>query len=54
MATKLTKSALLKEIDFVLSDLNLLKSALQGSPHPKQQELDDYKKRFYEIINRKK
>lgn len=53
MATKLTKSALLKEIDTVLQDLNLIKSVLQANAHPKQQELEDYKKRFYHVMNKK-
>jgi hypothetical protein len=51
---KITKSALLKEIDFVLQDINLVKSALLANPHPKQAELDDYIMRFYSIINKKK
>jgi len=53
MATKITKSALLQEIDFVLQDLQLLKSALQAEAHPNQADLDDYKKRFYDIIKSK-
>jgi hypothetical protein len=51
---KITKAALLKEIDFVLQDINLVKSALMTNPHPKQAEMDDYQKRFYTIINKKK
>jgi hypothetical protein len=49
---KITKSALLKEIDFVLQDLNLLKSTLMGNAHPTQEELEDYRKRFYHLINK--
>ncbi|HYG19585.1 MAG TPA: hypothetical protein VD816_11685 [Ohtaekwangia sp.] len=54
MAAKITKSALLKEIEIVLQDLNLVKSALQANAHPKQQELEDFKKRFNAIVNKKK
>ncbi len=54
MAVKLTKKKLLQEMDEKLQELNLLKSALEGDPARKQEELEHYKKMFYSIINKKK
>ena len=54
MTSKLTKSKLLEEMDDVLQRLNLLRSALEGDPARKQEEIQKYKKLFYEIINKKK
>lgn len=52
MAKKtLTKASLMKEIDLKLQELNLLKSVLQANAHPKKEELEDYQKRFKEIIS---
>ena len=50
---KLTKSALLQEIDLVLQDLQLIKSALLANAHPKQADLDDLKKRLDEVLGKK-
>ena len=49
-ASTLTKASLMKEIDLKLQDLNLLKSVLQTNTHPKKDELEEYKKRFGEIV----
>jgi hypothetical protein len=54
MTSKLSKSKLLEEIDDVLQRLNLLRSALEGDPARKQDELQKYKKLFNEIVNKKK
>jgi hypothetical protein len=51
--SKITKKKLLSEIDQKLTDLNLLRSALEGDPARKQEELEAYEKRFYELINYK-
>jgi hypothetical protein len=50
---KLTKSSLMKELDLTLQDLNLLKSVLQANPHPTKVELEDYQKRYKEIMQSK-
>jgi hypothetical protein len=50
---KLTKSSLMKELDLTLQDLNLLKSVLQANPHPTKVELEDYQKRYKEIMQAK-
>jgi hypothetical protein len=47
----ITKRQLLIEIDDKIQSLNLLKSALQGDPSRKQDDLEDYKRRFYELVN---
>ena len=39
-----------KEIEDKIQSLNLLKSALQGDPSRKQEDLENYKKRFYELV----
>jgi hypothetical protein len=49
---KITKSSLLQEIDLILQDLQLVKSALLANPHPKQAELEDLKTRFEEVVGR--
>jgi hypothetical protein len=49
--SKLTKSALLKEIEEKLQDLNLLKSALQGEPSRTQDALEMYQEKFHELVN---
>jgi hypothetical protein len=54
MAEKLTKKKLLHEMDEKLQELNLLRSALEGDPARKQEELQYYKKQFYAMINKKK
>jgi hypothetical protein len=54
MAEKLTKKKLLQEMDEKLQELNLLRSALEGDPARKQEELQYYKKQFYLAINKKK
>jgi len=51
---KLVKSKLIKEIEEVHQDLNWLLSALKGHGSPKQEELQDYRDRFYTLINKKK
>ena len=53
MAEKITKKKLLDEIDVVLQQLNLLRSALEKDPARKQEELNDYRKQFYAVINKK-
>ena len=50
---KLTKSSLMKELDLTLQDLNLVKSVLQANPHPTKVELEDYQKRYKEILKSK-
>jgi hypothetical protein len=47
---KITKSALLQEIDLAIQDLQLLKSALLADHHPKQATLEDLKKRFEAVM----
>jgi hypothetical protein len=54
MAEKITKKKLLQEMDEKLQELNLLKSALEGDSSRKQEDLDNYKKQFYTLINKKK
>jgi hypothetical protein len=49
--SNLTKSSLMKEIDLKLQGLNLLKSVLQGNSHPKKEELEEYEKRFRELVS---
>lgn len=51
---KLTKAVLLKEMDVVLQDLNLLRSALQADASRKQEDLDQYEKQFYDLLKRSK
>lgn len=51
---KLTKAGLLKEMDMVLQDLNLLRSALQADASRKQEDLDTYEKQFSEVLKRSK
>ena len=51
---KITKKKLLEEIDEKLQQLNLLKSALANDQSRKQEDLDNYQKHFYELINKKK
>lgn len=51
---KLTKSQLLQEMDEILQDLNLLKSALEADQSRKQEDLARYAERFYELINKDK
>lgn len=51
---KVTKKKLLEEIDEKLQQLNLLRSALAGDQSRKQDDLDNYQKHFYELINKKK
>ena len=48
--TKLTKAKLLSLLDDRLQRLNLLKAALQAESHIKQVTLDDYKRRFDEVL----
>ena len=50
--SKLSKKSLLNEMDIKLNDLNLLRSALAADPARKQEELESYKKKFYELINK--
>ena len=54
MASKLTKKKLLEDMDEVLQRLNLLRSALEGDPARKQDDLLKYKKLFDEIVYKKK
>jgi hypothetical protein len=56
MATKekITKAALLKAMDEKLQDLNLLRSALQADQSRKQEDLDNYRKQFLELMQVKK
>jgi hypothetical protein len=54
MAEKITKKKLLQEMDQKLQELNLLKSALESDSSRKQEDLDNYKKQFYTLINKKK
>ena len=54
MAEKLSKKKLLLEMDEKLQSLNLLRSALEGDPARKQEELENYRKQFYALINKKK
>jgi hypothetical protein len=54
MTSKLTKKKLLEEMDDVLQRLNLLRSALEGDPARKQDDLQKYKKLLNEIMNKKK
>lgn len=48
---KITKAVLLKEIDEKLQALNLLRSALQADQSCKQDDLENYRKQFYELVN---
>jgi hypothetical protein len=50
--SKVTKKSLLNEIDIKLNDLNLLRSALAADPARKQEELESYKSKFYDLINK--
>jgi hypothetical protein len=49
-AKKITKAVLLKAIDEKLQALNLLRSALQGDPSRKQEDLDNYEKQFRKLF----
>ena len=51
---KLVKSKLIQEIEDVHQDLNLLLSALKQHTNPTQDELQNYKDRFYTLLNEKK
>ena len=51
---KLTKSSLMTQLDLTLQDLNLVKSVLQANPHPTKAELEEYQKRYKEILSSKK
>lgn len=48
--TKVTKKELLREMDEKLFNLNLLRSALEAEKSLKQETLESYKKRFYELV----
>lgn len=50
---KLTKAKLLTLMDAKLADLNLLRSALHATPNIKQVDLDNYKKKFEELVGGK-
>ncbi|MFZ6013902.1 MAG: hypothetical protein ACOYXT_26410 [Bacteroidota bacterium] len=52
--SKLTKSELLKEMELSLQSLNLLISTLKNEKTPKHESLEDYRRRFYELVNVKK
>jgi hypothetical protein len=54
MAGKITKKKLMEELDEKIQQLNLLKSALQNDPSRKQEDLENYKKHFWELVGRKK
>jgi hypothetical protein len=49
---KLTKATLLKAIDEKLQALNLLRSALNGDPSRKQEDLANYDRHFKNIMGR--
>jgi len=51
-AKKITKAVLLKAIDEKLQALNLLRSALQGDPSRKQEDLDNYDKQFRKLFGK--
>jgi hypothetical protein len=51
---KITKAQLMRQIDEKLTDLNLIKSALQVDPSRTQETLLNYQTRFLEIISEKK
>ena len=51
-AEKLTKKKLLDLMDEKLQQLNLLRSALNGDPARKQEELVAYKKKFDVLMNK--
>jgi hypothetical protein len=53
-AEKITKKKLLNMMDEKLQQLNLLRSALNGDPARKQEELAAYKKKFDALINKSK
>jgi len=50
---KITKAVLMRQIDEKLSDLNLIKSALQVDPSRTQETLLNYQKRLQEIFQGK-
>jgi len=50
---KLTKTKLLAMMDAKLASLNLLKAALQAEPHLKQTDLENYRRRFDELVGDK-
>jgi hypothetical protein len=50
--SKVTKKSLLTEIDIKLNDINLLRSALSADPARKQEEIDSYRTKYYELINK--
>lgn len=49
-ADKITKKKLLNMMDDKLQQLNLLRSALNGDPARKQEELEAYKKKFEALL----
>jgi hypothetical protein len=51
---KLSKSKLIAEIDETLQALNLLRSALEGDPTRKQEDLENYRNQFYGLVNKGK
>ena len=52
--SKITKAQLMRQIDEKLSDLNLIKSALQVDPSRTQENLLNYQTRFLELVSEKK
>jgi hypothetical protein len=48
--TKITKASLLSQMEGKLQSLNLLKAALQAENHIRQADLEDYKKRFDNLM----
>jgi hypothetical protein len=48
---KLTKAALIREIDLKLQALNLLRSALAADPSRKQEDLENYRRQFLEMTS---
>ena len=53
MAEKLTKKELINRIDEKIQALNLLKSALQEDRSRKPEMIEDYKDKFYDILDSK-
>lgn len=51
--SRLTKAKLLTQLDEKIQNLNLLKAALQAESHLKQADLENYKKRYDEIVGGK-
>jgi hypothetical protein len=52
--TKLTKASLLSQMEGKLQSMNLLKAALQAENHIKQAALEDYKKKFDDLMTTNK